>query len=80
MSFPELLEAVKQLPRPEKVQLMNMLTDELGNETRPTASPPDSVRQLLATPGVWSTGSQVTTDAEGMAAFQAALDEAKEQR
>jgi hypothetical protein len=77
MSFPEILEVVRALPRTEKVRLMHALVDDVGSLQQ--ISDEEAVLATLFPPGaVLHPGWQVTTDEAGMRVLQEALAATKE--
>ena len=65
MSIPEIVEAVRALPRSDRIQVLRTLRDEFGGSV--ATSPEETLlAKLIASGGTWQIGSQITTDAEGM--------------
>jgi hypothetical protein len=75
VSFPEILEAVKALPRAEQVRLMHLLVDELG--TAPTGDDiPEHLRHLMPPQGtVFDIWFPEANPGAAVAALEALLEE-----
>jgi hypothetical protein len=76
MSFPELLEAVKALPQAEKLELLNVLADDVGGGSGLTPAEVTFLQQF-PTGVTLHPGWQVTTDEAGWQVLQQAMAENK---
>jgi hypothetical protein len=72
MSVPEILEAVRALPKSDRLRILQTLTEEFGDGAvnRPEET---ALAEMIAIGAPWQTGSQVTTDAAGMRAILEAV-------
>lgn len=77
MPLADPLPAIRALPADDRRELVRLLSDERDGPAPPDGDVPDLVRELLSYGGVFSAGSQVTTDADGWRVLIEAMSELK---